>query len=177
MLNKIRKKIKEQKGFSLAEVLMAVMIVLLVSAVVAAGIPAAVRAYNKVVDSSNAQVLLSNAMTRLRDELGKASEISIGTDNTTISYKNSYGIITKIQLKDNSIYVQEYADYDDNGTYLHPLVSDAASGKTLYITYDSVTNEDGVVAFSDLTVHYKADSSKTLASAESFKVRVLTVTS
>ena len=48
-LYEIEKRLSEKKGFSLAETLIAVMIVLLVSIVVAAGMPAAKDAYYKVI--------------------------------------------------------------------------------------------------------------------------------
>ena len=55
-------------GFTLAETLLAVLILLMVSSIVAAGIPSARRAYEKVVLASNAEVLLSTTITTLRHE-------------------------------------------------------------------------------------------------------------
>ena len=52
-------KLNNEDGFTLAETLMTVLIMLLVSSVIAAGIPAAAKAYRKAVDAANAQVLLS----------------------------------------------------------------------------------------------------------------------
>ena len=76
-------KLKRESGFTLAETLMAVLILLMVSAVVATGIPAAANAYNKAVDAANAHVLLSTMVTALRDELGMAKEVEV--DGTTMS--------------------------------------------------------------------------------------------
>ena len=63
-MKKIRNKLHNRKGFSLAETLMAVLILLMVSAVVAAGIPMAREAYEKAVDAANAQTLLSTTITK-----------------------------------------------------------------------------------------------------------------
>ena len=59
--------IKDEYGFSLAETLMAVLILLMVTSVVATGIPAAANAYFKAVDASHAQVLLSTTMISLSE--------------------------------------------------------------------------------------------------------------
>lgn len=62
-------------GFTLAETLIAVLILLMVTGIVAAGIPAASNALNRAVDASHAQLLLSTTMTSLRNELGSARSI------------------------------------------------------------------------------------------------------
>lgn len=64
-------------GFTLAETLIAVLILLMVTGIVAAGIPAASNALNRAVDASHAQLLLSTTMTSLRNELGSARSIDI----------------------------------------------------------------------------------------------------
>ena len=54
---KLRRRLSDSCGFTLAELLLVILILLLVSSVVAAGVPAAANAYQKVVDSANAQLL------------------------------------------------------------------------------------------------------------------------
>jgi len=49
-------KMKSQAGFSLAETLVAILILLLVSVIVANGVPVAQNAYEKVVVGANAKV-------------------------------------------------------------------------------------------------------------------------
>lgn len=71
------KKLQNASGFTLVEVLVAMLILLMVTAVVAGAMPVARDAYYKVVDSANAQVLLSTTATALRDELGTAKEIEL----------------------------------------------------------------------------------------------------
>ena len=48
------KRIRERHGFSLSETLVAILIILLVGSVIAAGMPAAEKAYFKVIESANA---------------------------------------------------------------------------------------------------------------------------
>ena len=66
------KKIRDAHGFTLAETLLAVLILLMVSGIVAAGIPVAKKAYEKVVLAADAQLLLSTTVAELRDEIGTA---------------------------------------------------------------------------------------------------------
>ena len=67
MMKNLKRRLRSKKGFTLAEVFIALLIMLMVSAVVAAGIPAASKAYDKTVTAANAQTLLSTTLScRLR---------------------------------------------------------------------------------------------------------------
>ena len=80
---------KNRGGFSLAETLIAILILLMVSAIVGGAIPTASTVYKKTVDAANAQILLSTTLTELRDELSTASNIAV--DGTSITYRNESG--------------------------------------------------------------------------------------
>lgn len=90
MKRMFRKQKNDRRGFTLVEMLTVVLIMVLVTSVIAAGVPAAVRAYRGVVDSANARAALSTAVIRLRDELGTATAVQI-SDEGEISYIDSYG--------------------------------------------------------------------------------------
>lgn len=118
---KIKRKVKSQSGLTLAETLVAVLILLLVSTIVVQGIPVAKNAYEKVVVAANAKVMLTTAITALRNELSTAQRI-VQIDNTSITYYSSNrGADSKIYLssgtgvdsnyKVGTIMLQEYADY------------------------------------------------------------------
>ena len=107
-------KMKKSAGFSLAETLITVLILLMVSAVVAGGVPAAANAYRKAVDAANAQVLLSTTVNALRSELSTAWGISADTDkNELIYYCARTGARTKIfnGTSEKTIMVQDYYGY------------------------------------------------------------------
>ena len=138
-------------GFTLAETLLAVLILLLVSSIVATGMPAAVNAYNKVVLGANAKVMLSTAITALHDEIGTAWKVEPSSDNKSLTYFNaSTGAKSQISLVDNkAIQVQNYmtlsADliHDEDEDYQtnvepepYPLVPDPKS--EMYVTYSSI---------------------------------------
>lgn len=173
-----------RRGFTLAETLLAVLILLLSSAIVAAGIPAAKSAYEKVVLASNAEVLLSTAMSSLRNELGTAIIDRDNSVNNTIRYlNNNRGIYFKLYLdgvdpkeeepEDGSpktIWIK--TDDGDLGVDSEPfrLVSKEASTGDLYVTYNSVTYNGNLITFNELCV--KRESGKNvLTKVDSFSIR------
>ena len=112
-------KLRSQNGFTLAETMLAVLILLLVSVIVATGMPAAKNAYEKIVVASNAQALLSTAATSLRNELGTAWNVIIdddtaitkaGKEGTFVTYNSANtGGLSKIAIApDIGITLQEY---------------------------------------------------------------------
>jgi len=149
---RIGKKLKDYKGFTLAETLLAVIILLLVSTIVATGMPAAKSAYEKIVVAANAQVLLSTGATALRDELGTAWDVKIEDDGKTVTYYSSdTGGKSQVLLNStdqDKIYIQEYVKNDYlnlvEGTSVGEkrlLVSDKAANGDLVITYEGIEQD------------------------------------
>ena len=146
MKKTILKKWKTKRGFSLAETLMTVLILLLVSSVVAAGIPAAVSAYTKVIDAANAQTMLSTAVSSLRNELSTAKDVTINADSIKyFSYDTgAYTVISK-GGEHGKIDVQDYIMESGGAetTVSHPLVTKTDKDRLLEVTYGSVSaNEE-----------------------------------
>lgn len=187
-MKKIKQIIQNSAGFTLAEMLLAILILLMVSTIVATGIPSAKNAYEKVVLASNAEVLLSTTMSELRNELGTARDVK--RDDNVITYRNSYtGSLSKIfknkdskDDRDNTentdptgtIMLQRYAKESgikDGSTPLR-LVSKKASD-SLYVTYDTVNYNltTGIVTFRNLWV-MRESSVTPLAKMDAFSVRV-----
>lgn len=166
MIHTIRRKLKNALGFSLAETFLAVMILLMVSTIVASGVPVAADVYKKVVETANAQLLLSTTMTILRDELGTATILATGDADGTewIDYLVEGGrlrIVTdeegiKKQAGENSVL----------------LVSNGAANKNLHASYESVSFSDGVVIFKNIEA--KNERGATLSSIDEYKIKVLT---
>ncbi len=166
-------------AFTLAEALVAILIMLMVSSIMVAGIPAARRAYENVVIVSNAELVMSTTISALRNELGLATNVAVGEDNKTITYySQSNDSLSKISLDaDNNnkypngtIMLQVNAGSSNNefglpvdlkGGDIVPLISRKTSDEKLYATYEEVNIENGVITFTDLVV--KDDKGRILA--------------
>jgi len=155
-------KLKSRSGFTLAETLLAILILLLVSSIVAQGIPVARNVYNRVVLGANAQVLLSTTVTALRDELGTAWDVTAGTDNKSLTYFSAdIGSRSKlwVDATTNTIQIQEYVATDGLNTETasvgsaHALVSEKAATRELRVTYSTAKCENGVVTIGGLGVY------------------------
>ena len=165
------KKLLNKKGFTLSEVLVAMLILLMVTAIVAAGIPAATNAYDKIMKASNAQMVLSSTITKLRDEIGSALDVSY--DGTTINYKDFRGNKNTIYLAtgDNpGIYITESAGLDEDLTYTHSLISEKVSNNILYTTYEIDSYEHRILTLNNLEVH---NGDNVLAELDTVKIMVM----
>lgn len=189
---------KSASGFTLAETLICVLILLMVSAVVAAGIPSASNAYRKVVVASNAEVLLSTALTTLRNELGTAEDINIVTVNSETSEtvaeedgdhkKTGTGIVYYNELvrstsrirsgSNGEIMYQRYHQFNgvgNNGAE-NPLISDSRATEELKVVFENVTYNvnTNVITFKGLKVMNGDKVVETLNDGDSsFSIRVL----
>lgn len=179
-------KVKEKAAFTLAEVLVAILIMLMVSGVMIAGIPAARSAYEGVIQVSNAEILLSTTVSALRNRLGTAGfaqleGIKDGTaeGNAVSFYNSTTHTASKISkasgtdgVQDGMIMYQENSEMElvlnsdqepinlskAEGT-ASTLVPMKAIEKGQYVTYDSVSIEEGgVVSFKNLAVRSTKDN-------------------
>ena len=165
---KIRRRLSGRGGFTLAETLLAVLILLLVSVIVANGVPVARNVYQKVVLTANAQDIMATAVSALRDELGTAWDVAVndvrgqasGTfltyysaDTGARSKLSAEGSPAQIMLQEN-VGVAGLGVTDNADSVARPLVSDKESaGKSrLYVTYQSVSydKDRGTVTFTNL---------------------------
>ena len=159
-------------GFSLTELLVAVLILSMVSAVVAGGIPVAKNAYEKITVSANAQVMLSTTISALRNELGTASNVTI--EGSIIRYYNASTGWSEITIgpagKSNntgetseSNNTGETSESNNTGETIllkrsanssRPLVPKAVGDEMLYVVYDKekVSYDNGIITFMDLKV-------------------------
>ena len=147
-----------RRGFTIAETLVAVLILLMVSSVVAAGIPAAKSAFEKVVVGANAEILLSTTVASLRDQLAAADRVMVEEDGKTLNYySNDSGIHARIfpDEEAGAIMIQEYIGYGggaEGSGAVRKLVTGAAATESLVIRYESASCEGQIVTIRGLAV-------------------------
>jgi type II secretory pathway pseudopilin PulG len=137
MIETAKHKIKSSRAFTMAEALVAMLILLMVSVIVATGIPAAMRAYNNVVLASNAEVLLSTTMTALRNELGMATDIRV-IEKVTTEEDGKTNVTDKIVESDeNGVAAGEAVIYYNEATGSESEIFLKTSGDITDIMYKS----------------------------------------
>ena len=181
----MKKKLKNRKGFSLAEVLVAVLIMAMVTAVVAAGMPSAINAYHSIVDHANAQLLLTTTTNALRNELDLAKEITVGADGKTIDFRAPGGTMSRIVFSDgNSVTLYEYIGYasevlNANGGntqvtsegFDRPLVSRATAPDTMNVRVDKIELNGNALTFTNLQVFKgTGEDAEVLAGTEKYTI-------
>ena len=183
MRSNLKKRKKDKAGFTLAETLIAILILLMVSAIVAGAIPTASNVYVKTVDAANAQLLLSTTMTVLRDELGAATRVEVSSDQKTIIYRSGINGCAKIEVvssgADPGIYVS-YGEYKDGSPVFSSstprlLVSKKAATEGMVVSC-TFSESGGVVTVSDLSVKKDMDhdgAPEELAGRASYKIRLV----
>lgn len=173
-MKRIISRIKHNSGFTLAETLMAVLILSMVTGIAAVGVPAATSAYKNAVDASHAQVLLSTTMTALRDELSTAKKVTPASGSTTISYTDENGLESVITVKGDGIYLKktrQAVSSDDTTEIERLLVSKEAATSNMYATFTSSSSSDSIVTISGLSV--KRGTSTIADLGLDYKIRVL----
>lgn len=178
-MNRVFRKLNNRAGFTLAETLIAILILLMVSSVVAGGVPAASNAYYKAVDGANAQVLLSTAATALQDELATARDIVQINEDSLTYYSRDNGRESSILLEGDTIWVHEYVystytgeEAEEKIELKRQLVSGKASTERLKVIYDSITYDKntGLIKVKDLEVTRNDDTSLL---KQDFTIRVI----
>ncbi len=158
---KKNRKQRNKAGFSLAETLMAVLILLLASAIVAAGMPMAREAYEKAVDAANAQTLLSTTVTMLRAELCEAADAEteartiegVGeVPNALKSYRSSRtGAPAALSNSDAGIRLTDNVNQAGGGVGRNLVTSEAATSR-LHTAFSYIKYEDGLFTVYGLQV-------------------------
>lgn len=175
-------RLKSQAGFTLAETLLAVLILLLVSGIVATGVPVAKNVYEKTIVAANAHVLLSTTVSALKDELGTAWDVDVKPGSITY-FSADTGTKARLYLSDDkkTIMIQDYAEVDgliitDGGIGTsHPLVSDKTATDDLYVTFpvENITMTDKDAICINTIVVYKG--SNPLAKLDSLVIRPISI--
>ena len=112
MRKSAKAKLRDARGLSLTELLLTMLILLLASEIVTDGIPAVIRAYERTVDTANAEIYLNTVTIALRNTLSFASNpTEKDEDGGKVVYYTDPKIgRCKISNSDNGIQIQEGVD-------------------------------------------------------------------
>lgn len=103
-------RIRSQKGFSLAEMLVTVLLMSLATLAIAAGVTAAVRTYRSMTLKAEAQTLLGTAIAAVDDDFASAdlSTLTIGGDGSEASFfSGNRGYDVHIHNDGDTIYMTD----------------------------------------------------------------------
>lgn len=99
-LSGIRKKLSRNRGTTLGEMLVAVLIMMMLTLVVAGGTGIAVKVYRTEKAYSESRVLANTVLLAMTEELRYASGLTVGEQGMSVSYKSrSYGAGTTMKLE------------------------------------------------------------------------------
>ena len=190
-MNRNRRK-RRKSGFTLSETLIAILILLMVSAIVAGAIPTASNVYIKTVDAANAQLLLSTTITKLRDELSTAKRV-VSYSASSIEIYNEHGARKIVVVEKASSYPEginspgvwvypENTDATSDATYGSPyrLVSQQAATSDMYVSLEFTGVSGGVITIGSdqegstakIQVKKENTGNSVLAEQKKFSVRI-----
>lgn len=183
-------KLRIKTGFSLAETLVAVAILAIISA---SALPAAMRVYQNAVDAANAQVLLTTTVNALRSELATAVEVDGDTaDTTAIKYKSSgvdHGSKIYVDSSTKSIMLEQYGSVGEKwleGDSLiiraaRPLISPSMGQTTrsgdeyMKVTYNKASVQNGYIKIDGLHVERDDKTIAEIPEETGLLIRVMSV--
>ena len=163
-LNKLRKgiraKLRSVSGLSFAEILVTTLILLLVTEIVADGLPAVIRLYRQTVDIANAEAYLSTTMIALRSKLSLSNEVT--RDGKTAYFDPAYGYYNITNSADG-IQV-EYLDIKMNPRtprMSQPLIPEVRNDTSILISgFDNITYNNGSFTITGLKVEKQNSESE-----------------
>lgn len=171
-----------QKGFSLAELMITLILVGLITLAVAGGVGMVVRSYSKVVDRADAEQLLSTAVSRITDELSYAmpydakNTVKDPTNTKTVDFVSGLtGMRVRITAgtdTDESMHMYYYYKENPSSTELTeiPLI-DSKLQKRMSINFGNISydKDKGLFTIEDIAVKLKGRGD-TPVKIDSYKV-------
>ena len=135
-----------------------IVLLLLVSGLMAQGVPLAINAYKKVTLAADAHTLISTTMTELREKLALSDSISC--TETAVSFVSPNGRAYELNNKgQEGIYLEYKSGVGEDDSHL--LVSDKAQTEELFTKYDAVSISGNELVFGNLAVYRKTENGPT----------------
>jgi len=167
--------LRSQKGFSLTELLVTLVLVGLITTAVAGGIAMVARSYTRVVDRADAEQLLSTTVSRITDELSFAEPynatkpVNVTDENKTVEFVSGLtGMRVRITAKgtgegasaDDSLHMYYYYVKESADAALKDIpLYDSKLKDRMTISYDTITYDidNGMFTIKDLGVTLKGE--------------------
>lgn len=167
---RVKAKLHTVGGFSLAELMLTMFILSLMTALSAWGVPVVIHVYQRAVDTANAETYLNTTMIALRGRLCVASNVELKADKTEITYtdpKTGRCRIFRSNDENKEINIQEGLDMD-SPPEANPLMS---SGDDRFVSsYDTIdytpTVHGGFFTITGLQVEKQTKQGEILATLE-----------
>ena len=177
----------DERGFTLTEMLVTMLIMALASTLMATGIPTAMDTYKKTVNSANAQMALSTTLTVLRSEYGASTKFerkdgvtyyqsdedvfaAIGNPVEGETYR---GLVKRYYLNTGSDASPVFEPYGDGGSALaYPIISDATITEPLHVTVGQIEQQGDEVVVHELRVVDEATPPNILAQIDEYRISV-----
>lgn len=150
---KTMKKLRSQQGFSVSEMLMAVLIIALTLSFIGGGITVIKDAYMKITLRAEAQTLLSTVITVVSSELQNADEVQKVGENGENSYWSFYsferGYRMYFENKKDNIYIKTEVLSEE-----FPLLTEKTITSGLVPKLEALTYENQVFTYT-IKIYYK----------------------
>lgn len=173
-MSKLRHKLKDRRGFTLAELMVCVLILLLATAVIVQTLDLGILQFHRHTRQSEAQLLCNTLSLELSDQLSCASSVQKNGDGTLRSFTSgasgAEGVPCRFAEEDGKLYLEFHKEAGDLMLRL-PLVSDegyAANGAALRASLQIYCQTDGFLV--DLAVT-DSESTPGLGAQRSFLVK------
>lgn len=149
----IIKKVKSNQGFSMSEMLLAVLIILLTLGVMGGGITVVKDAYHKITLRAEAQTLLSTAIASISTELRNAQRVEKKEETGQVSDWNFYsakrGYRLYFENKRNNIYIKT-----EGSSVELPLLTEKTITNGLVLRLEDLTYEKQIFTYM-VKIYYK----------------------
>ena len=126
-MKKSRRKLKSKQGFTLIEMIMCVITLVMIALICTTGMNIAMKSYNESLFETNSQMLQDTINTALSDLLRNASNVSVETSGGTefVKFDNkAYGV--------NKGHLKLGTSTEDNG-YIKVVVKDVSGSEEKYL--------------------------------------------
>lgn len=146
-------KLKSQQGFSVVEMLMAILILILTLSFIGGGVTVIKDAYLKITLRTEAHTLLSTIITAVSNELQSANDvkkIEEARENTYWSFYNlERGYRMHFENKNNNIYIKTEVSSEEL-----PLLTEKTITNGLVPKIEDLTYENEVFTYT-IKIYYK----------------------